>query len=150
MAALSPSKKSTRAKRCSERIPLTVTCTSPLLGADLLTFKGGNWVISGKNILQTDFEWKKNLQGNTCHTINLVPRAFPSKNGWGKSPGDEVAIQWVYMSGKKFCHQRYGDKKKILPKPNRPYTTPHPPPPQKSNARPLIWTQEPIKWWAPV
>ena len=26
--------KSTRAKRCSERIPLTVTWTSPLLGAD--------------------------------------------------------------------------------------------------------------------
>ena len=30
------------AKRCSERIPLT--------------FEGGNWVISGKNILHTDFE----------------------------------------------------------------------------------------------
>ena len=43
-----------------------------------------------------------------------------------KSCKEIPAIQWLYMSGKKFCHQRYisihGDKKKILPKPNRPYT----------------------------
>ena len=34
------------------------------LGADHLTFERV-WVISGKNILQTDFEGKKLLQGST-------------------------------------------------------------------------------------
>ena len=34
------------------------------LGADHLTFEWV-WVISGKNILQTDFEGKKFLQGST-------------------------------------------------------------------------------------
>ena len=38
------------------------------------------------------------------------------------------AIQWLYMSGKKFCHQRYGDKK-ILTQTKSPIYYPPPPPP---------------------
>ena len=32
------------------------------------------WVISEKNILKSDFEHKKVLQGNTCYTIALYVR----------------------------------------------------------------------------
>ena len=48
---------------------------------DDLTFEEGGgvgvgvvWVISEKNILKSDFEHKKVLQGNTCYTIALYVR----------------------------------------------------------------------------
>ena len=40
------------------------------------------------------------------NNVNLVPRAFPLKNGWGgKSPGDEVVITWpvIRRSFTLFC-----------------------------------------------
>ena len=35
------------------------------------------------------------------HCINLVPRAFPLKIFYGKSPGDEVATVYWYLMQKK-------------------------------------------------
>ena len=47
------------------------------------------------------FSFWKFLNSNHMFSVNLVPRAFPSKNGWappifwGKSPGDEVGYPFA-------------------------------------------------------
>ena len=100
MAALSPSKKSTRAKRCSERIPLTVTCTSPLLGADLLTFEGGNWVISGKISCRLISNEKKSCKEIPAIQSTSSPGLFPQKMGEGKALGTRLPYNGFICQGK--------------------------------------------------
>ena len=39
------------------------------------------------------FSFWKFLNSNHTFSVNLVPRAFPSKNGWG--PGDEVGFPFA-------------------------------------------------------
>ena len=80
------------------------------MGADHLTFKGGGvvQVIWEKDIMRSDLEHKKVLQGNTCHTIALNVRE------------------------KHFITRGFGGKK-FLCKPMK-----SPIPWSKSNGRPLI------------
>ena len=85
------------------------------LGADHLTIERV-WVISGKNILQTDFEGK-----NSCKEVPGEKISFKVYKT------EKVNLAMLYAR-KKFYHQG----KKFLPKPNHPYP---PPPPQKSNGR---------------
>ena len=69
------------------------------------------WVISEKNILHTDFEGKKFLQGNTWQnnpTLKKIP--FMAYNA-GKN------LTLLYVRKKNF-HQRFGEKYSH-PKPNQ-------------------------------
>ena len=85
------------------------------LGADHLTIERV-WVISGKNILQTDFEGKKFLQGST----------------WWKNIFQGVQ-NWKNKSYTVICQEKIlSPGKKILTKTKSPIP---PPPPQKSNGR---------------
>ena len=90
----------------------------------------GVWVISEKNIIQTDFEGEK-----------FLVRRCPAKN----IPALKKIPFMAYNAGKnvtplhvrrKFYHQRFGVKK-FLHKPNHPYPQQRPPPPPPPHPPPF-------------
>ena len=87
-----------------------------------MIFDGGGgvqtvWVISEKNILHTDFEGKKFLQGNTWQnnpTLKKIP--FMAYNA-----GKNLTVLYVR---KKNFHQRFGEKYSYpIPNQERKYCT---------------------------
>ena len=94
-------------------------------------FWGGVWLRSEKNILQTDFEGKEILARN--YTWRKKSFHWKKYMSW---PNAEKKILYRCMSGKKFFHQRSGEKK-MLTQTKSPNSHPAPPPQlQKSNGLP--------------
>ena len=120
-----------------------------------LDFWGGYGWFQKKNILQTDFEGKKILQGTTLRKKNsywLRKNIFQSGRCW------KNVSQHYCMSGKIFLSPEFfGEKILTQTKSPIPLRTPSPIPSQKSNVRLGLGadgnqtlkcvSQMPFQWW---